>query len=75
MRYYRLPGGEHSEGSGSLVVVDDGDAYDLSTASDDLGSFTRSPRTRATSPSIPSLGTGSPTRSRWRSTTTTYSCR
>ncbi|MCG1007026.1 fumarylacetoacetate hydrolase family protein [Halorubrum lacusprofundi] len=41
MRYYRLPGGEHSEGSGSLVVVDDGDAYDLSTASDDLGSFTQ----------------------------------
>ncbi|EMA58419.1 fumarylacetoacetate hydrolase [Halorubrum lipolyticum DSM 21995] len=27
-------------GSDSLVVVDDGDAYDLSTASDDLGSFT-----------------------------------
>ncbi|WP_123620494.1 fumarylacetoacetate hydrolase family protein [Halorubrum sp. CSM-61] len=40
MRYYRLPGGEHSAGSDSLVVVDDGDAYDLSTASDDLGSFT-----------------------------------
>lgn len=27
-------------GSDSLVVVDDGDAYDLSTASEDLGSFT-----------------------------------
>ncbi|WP_434521125.1 fumarylacetoacetate hydrolase family protein [Halorubrum sp. AS12] len=40
MRYYRLPGGKHSVGSDSLVVVDDGDAYDLSTASDDLGSFT-----------------------------------
>ncbi|KKF39921.1 fumarylacetoacetate hydrolase [Halorubrum saccharovorum] len=40
MRYYRLPGGKHSAGSDSLVVVDDGDAYDLSTASDDLGSFT-----------------------------------
>jgi 2-dehydro-3-deoxy-D-arabinonate dehydratase len=41
MRYYRLPGGKHSAGSDSLVVVDDGDAYDLSTASDDLGSFTQ----------------------------------
>jgi 2-dehydro-3-deoxy-D-arabinonate dehydratase len=40
VRYYRLPGGKHSAGSDSLVVVDDGDAYDLSTASDDLGSFT-----------------------------------
>jgi len=41
MRYYRHPGGKHSVGSDSLVVVDDGDAYDLSTASDDLGSFTQ----------------------------------
>ncbi|WP_050033957.1 fumarylacetoacetate hydrolase family protein [Halorubrum halophilum] len=41
MRYYRLPGGKHSVRSDSLVVVDDGDAYDLSTASDDLGSFTQ----------------------------------
>ncbi|ELZ41766.1 fumarylacetoacetate hydrolase [Halorubrum saccharovorum DSM 1137] len=41
MRYYRLPGRKHSSGSDSLVVVDDGDAYDLSTASDDLGSFTQ----------------------------------
>ncbi|MDS0300784.1 fumarylacetoacetate hydrolase family protein [Halogeometricum sp. S1BR25-6] len=41
MRYYRLPGGESRSDSDSLVVVDDeGDAYDLSTASDDLGSFT-----------------------------------
>lgn len=40
MRYYRLPGEEHQSRSGSLVVIDDGDAYDLTTASDDLGSFT-----------------------------------
>ncbi|MFC7203180.1 fumarylacetoacetate hydrolase family protein [Haloferax namakaokahaiae] len=41
MRYYRLPGGEHRSSSDSLVVIDDGgDAYDLTTASDDLGSFT-----------------------------------
>jgi 2-dehydro-3-deoxy-D-arabinonate dehydratase len=41
MRYYRLPGEESRSDSDSLVVVDDeGDAYDLSTASDDLGSFT-----------------------------------
>lgn len=40
MRYYRLPGEGQGAGSGSLVVVDDGDAYDLTSASDDLGSFT-----------------------------------
>ncbi|ESP89928.1 fumarylacetoacetate hydrolase family protein [Candidatus Halobonum tyrrellensis] len=42
MRYYRLPGGESdSSADGSLVVVDDdGDAYDLTAASPDLGSFT-----------------------------------
>lgn len=41
MRYYRLPDGEHRSRSGSLVVIDDDDdAYDLTTASDDLGSFT-----------------------------------
>lgn len=41
MRYYRLPDGEHRSRSESLVVIDDDDdAYDLTTASDDLGSFT-----------------------------------
>ncbi|ELZ28489.1 fumarylacetoacetate hydrolase [Halogeometricum pallidum JCM 14848] len=41
MRYYRLPGGESRQRSDSLVVVDDEEnAYDLTTASDDLGSFT-----------------------------------
>ncbi|EJN57423.1 fumarylacetoacetate hydrolase family protein [Halogranum rubrum] len=41
MRYYRLPGGEHQSSSESLVVIDDeGDAYDLTSASEDLGSFT-----------------------------------
>ena len=40
MRYYRLPGKGQGAGSESLVVVDDGDAYDLTSASDDLGSFT-----------------------------------
>jgi 2-dehydro-3-deoxy-D-arabinonate dehydratase len=40
MRYYRLPGEGQGAGSESLVVVDDGDAYDLTSASDDLGSFT-----------------------------------
>ncbi|UPM42714.1 fumarylacetoacetate hydrolase family protein [Halocatena salina] len=41
MRYYRLSDGEHGSRSGSLVVIDDDDdAYDLTTASDDLGSFT-----------------------------------
>ncbi|MFW6382434.1 MAG: fumarylacetoacetate hydrolase family protein [Haloferacaceae archaeon] len=41
MRYYRLPGEAQGVRSDSLVVVDDGDAYDLSTVSADLGSFTR----------------------------------
>lgn len=41
MRYYRLPGGECSSTTTSLVAVDeDGTAYDLTTASADLGSFT-----------------------------------
>ncbi|WP_129115439.1 fumarylacetoacetate hydrolase family protein [Halegenticoccus tardaugens] len=41
MRYYRIPGGEHRSLSKSLVVIDDeGDAYDLTTASEDLSSFT-----------------------------------
>lgn len=40
MQYYQLRGGEHRSSSDSLVVVDGGDAYDLTTASDDLGSFT-----------------------------------
>ncbi len=40
MRYYRLPGEAQGARSESLVVVDDGDAYDLTSASDDLGSFT-----------------------------------
>ncbi|MFC6823575.1 fumarylacetoacetate hydrolase family protein [Halopelagius fulvigenes] len=41
MRYYRLPGSKQRPTSDSLVVIDeDGDAYDLTTASDDLGSFT-----------------------------------
>ncbi|MFH5800975.1 fumarylacetoacetate hydrolase family protein [Haladaptatus sp. CMAA 1911] len=40
MRYYRLPGGERSAMS-SLVALDaDGTAYDLRSASPDLGSFT-----------------------------------
>lgn len=42
MRYYQLPGGEHSASSTSLVAVDDeGIAYDLTSASEDLGSFTK----------------------------------
>ncbi len=41
MRYYRLPSREQGTDSESLVVVDEeDDAYDLTTASDDLGSFT-----------------------------------
>ncbi|SFL33360.1 2-dehydro-3-deoxy-D-arabinonate dehydratase [Halogranum rubrum] len=41
MQYYRLPGGEQQSSSDSLVVIDDeGDAYDLTSASEDLGSFT-----------------------------------
>ncbi|MCG1003193.1 MULTISPECIES: fumarylacetoacetate hydrolase family protein [Halobacterium] len=41
MRYYRLPSRERGTDSESLVVVDgEDDAYDLTTASDDLGSFT-----------------------------------
>ncbi|CQH63293.1 homolog to 2-keto-3-deoxyxylonate dehydratase (plasmid) [Halobacterium hubeiense] len=41
MRYYRLPSRERGTDSDALVVVDgEDDAYDLSTASDDLGSFT-----------------------------------
>ncbi|GAA5060966.1 fumarylacetoacetate hydrolase family protein [Haladaptatus pallidirubidus] len=41
MRYYRLPSGERCPAMDSLVVVDDhGDAYDLTTTSADLGSFT-----------------------------------
>lgn len=46
MRYYRLPGGESDSGSDALVAVDEhGDAYDLSAASADLGSFTELART------------------------------
>ncbi len=45
MRYYRLPGGERSAMS-SLVALDaDGTAYDLRSASPDLGSFTALART------------------------------
>lgn len=40
MRYYRTRGEEQRSRTDSFVVVDDGDAYDLTTASDDLGSFT-----------------------------------
>ncbi|MCD2201196.1 fumarylacetoacetate hydrolase family protein [Halobacterium sp. KA-4] len=41
MRYYRLPSREQRTDSDSLVVVDgEDDAYNLTTASDDLGSFT-----------------------------------
>ncbi|NHN60728.1 MULTISPECIES: fumarylacetoacetate hydrolase family protein [Halorussus] len=41
MRYYRLPGRECSSDAAALVAVDDeGSAYDLTTASADLGSFT-----------------------------------
>jgi len=41
MRYYRLPSRERGTDSDALVAVDgEDDAYDLSTASDDLGSFT-----------------------------------
>lgn len=41
MRYYRLPSREQGTDSDSLVVVDgEDDAYNLTTASDDLGSFT-----------------------------------
>ncbi|WP_435361777.1 fumarylacetoacetate hydrolase family protein [Haloarchaeobius sp. DFWS5] len=46
MRYYRLPSGDGGTGDDRLVVVDDdGDAYDLTTASADLGSFTALART------------------------------
>ncbi|RDI70031.1 fumarylacetoacetate hydrolase family protein [Halopelagius longus] len=46
MRYYRLPGSKQRPSSDSLVVIDDGgDAYDLTAASDDLGSFTELART------------------------------
>lgn len=41
MRYYQLPGGDHSANSTSFVAVDEeGVAYDLTSASEDLGSFT-----------------------------------
>ncbi|RDI69754.1 fumarylacetoacetate hydrolase family protein [Halopelagius longus] len=41
MRYYQLPSRERSSATDSLVVVDEkGDAYDLTSASDDLESFT-----------------------------------
>lgn len=41
MRYYRLPAGKHRSSVESLIVIDDdGDAYDLTAASDDLSSFT-----------------------------------
>lgn len=41
MRYYQLPSRERSSSADSLVAVDEeGDAYDLTSASDDLGSFT-----------------------------------
>jgi 2-dehydro-3-deoxy-D-arabinonate dehydratase len=41
MRYYQLPSGERNASSRSLIVVDEaGDPYDLTAASDDLGSFT-----------------------------------
>jgi 2-dehydro-3-deoxy-D-arabinonate dehydratase len=40
MRYYQLPGQTGREHLDSLVVVDEGDAYDLSAASEDLGTFT-----------------------------------
>ncbi|WP_435102884.1 fumarylacetoacetate hydrolase family protein [Halarchaeum sp. P4] len=39
MRYYQLPV-EGSDGAHLVVETDEGEAYDLSTASDDLGSFT-----------------------------------
>jgi len=59
MRYYRLPGGTHDEGSDSLVAVDDGDAYDLSTASDDLGSVTQLARpANACDESVDSIARG-----------------
>ncbi|EMA59650.1 fumarylacetoacetate hydrolase family protein [Halorubrum lipolyticum] len=40
MRYYQLTGTKRGGRSDSLVVVSENGAYDLSTASDDLGSFT-----------------------------------
>ncbi|SFG90791.1 2-dehydro-3-deoxy-D-arabinonate dehydratase [Halopelagius inordinatus] len=41
MRYYQLPSRERSSSADSLVAVDEGgSAYDLTSASDDLGSFT-----------------------------------
>ncbi|MFC6725922.1 fumarylacetoacetate hydrolase, partial [Halobium palmae] len=41
MRYYRAPGGDRGPTDDAFVVVDgEGDAYDLTTASADLGSFT-----------------------------------
>ena len=40
MRYYQRPVENRRRRSDSLVVVDEGDAYDLSAASEDLGSFT-----------------------------------
>ena len=41
MRYYQLPAEERSVATDALIVVDDeGGAYDLTSASDDLGSFT-----------------------------------
>ncbi|GAB7011725.1 fumarylacetoacetate hydrolase family protein [Halorubrum trueperi] len=40
MRYYQLPGGKSGVGSDSLVVATDEGAYNLSSASDDLGLFT-----------------------------------
>lgn len=40
MRYYQLPGDQPGVDSSSLVVAFDGEAYDLSSVSDDLGSFT-----------------------------------
>ncbi|WP_227378691.1 fumarylacetoacetate hydrolase family protein [Haladaptatus halobius] len=39
MRYYRLPGGERSATDSLVVVADNGTAYDLTSASPDLGSF------------------------------------
>ncbi|MFC6825051.1 fumarylacetoacetate hydrolase family protein [Halopelagius fulvigenes] len=46
MRYYQLPSRERSSSTDSLVVVDEeGDAYDLTSASDDLESFTQLART------------------------------
>ncbi|SIR75090.1 2-dehydro-3-deoxy-D-xylonate dehydratase [Haladaptatus litoreus] len=39
MRYYRLPGGERSATDTLVVEDEDGTAYDLTSASPDLGSF------------------------------------